>query len=106
MYFVQRFDARPGVSREKMIEIYRRLATGWQSAWPSNKLVGFFVRKWGVGAKPDYLAIWELPNAAALDEWETSWERVKGSMLSAENEFWDAVEMVETKLMDRVGIDQ
>lgn len=106
MFFVQRFDPRPGVSHEQMQEIYRRLAIAWEEVWPTNKLIGLFVRKWGVGAEPDYLAIWELPNASAMDEWDSSWDHVKGRMMDIENEFWGAVRMVETKLMDRVKVDQ
>ncbi len=104
MHFVQIFNAKSDISQEQMADIYRRLADGWQKAWPSNKLIGFFRRKWGVGAQPDYLAIWELPNAAAMDEWDESWERVKDSMLGIEDEFWNAVEMVETKLMEQVDL--
>lgn len=105
MYFVQRFNKRYGVSEEKMRDIFKRLAKGWMEVWPSNKLVGFFARKWGVGAEPDYLAIWEIPNAAALDEWDTSWDKVKDKMLDLEEEFWDAIEMLETKLMEKIEID-
>jgi hypothetical protein len=105
MFFVQRFDPKPGVSHEQIQGIYRRLAAAWTEVWPTNTLVGLFVRKWGVGAKPDYLAIWDLPNAAAMDEWDTSWEGVKERMIDIENEFWSAVDMVETKLMDRVKMD-
>lgn len=104
MLFVQRFDPKPGVSHEQMQDIYRRLAAGWEREWPTNKLVGLFVRKWGMGTGPDYLAIWELPDAAAMDEWDARWESVKDHMEEIENEFWDAVVMVETKLMDRVEI--
>jgi len=104
MYYVQQFHPRPGVSREKLIDIYKRFAAGWQKYWPSNKLVGLFVRKWAIGADPDYLVIWEIPNAAALDEWDAIWDRVKANMQDVEDEFWAAVEMVETRLMDRIDI--
>lgn len=105
MYFVQRFSKRHGVSKERMRDIFKCLAKGWQEVWPTNHLVGLFERKWGVGAEPDYLAIWEIPNAAALDEWDNSWEKVKEKMLDLEEEFWDAIIMVETKLMEKVEID-
>ena len=105
MYFVQKFNPKPNVSHEKMQDIYKRLAAGWEEAWPTNKLVSLFIRKWGVGCGPDYLAIWELPNAAALDEWDASWDRVKNKMLDIEEEFWGAVEMVETSLMDSIMIE-
>jgi len=106
VFFVQIFDPKPGVSHDEMQDIYGRLAAAWREVWPTNRLVGLFVRKWGVGAKPDYLAIWELPNAAAMDEWDNSWDRVKERMIDIENEFWRAVEMVETKLMDQIEIDE
>jgi hypothetical protein len=105
MFFVQIFDPRPGVSPEQLKDIYRRLAAAWEDVWPTNRLVGLFVRKWGVGGEPDFLAIWELPNAAAMDEWDNSWDRVKERMLDIENEFWGAARVVETKLMDRVKMD-
>lgn len=49
MFFAQRFDPKPGVSHEQMQDIHRRLATGWEREWPTNKLIGLFVRKWGMG---------------------------------------------------------
>lgn len=102
MYFVQLFDARPDVDRDQMVDIYKRLAVGWQKAWPSNRLHHLFVRKWDFGAEPSFMAFWELPNAAALDEWETTWPQVREAMEPLENEFWGAVANLETKLMDKV----
>lgn len=102
MYFVQLFDARPDVDRDQMIDIYKRFAEGWQKAWPSNKLHHLFVRKWDFGAEPSFVAFWELPDAAALDEWDITWPQVQKDMQPLEDEFWGAITNLETKLMDKV----
>ncbi len=80
IYFIHEFDRRLEVPDAKMVRIYKRMARGWAKAWPSNCLIGFFSRRYGLGADPQYMAIWEMPNFAAFDEWHDTWGQVKGFM--------------------------
>jgi hypothetical protein len=102
MYLVQLFNARDGVSEQDLIETYRTMAVGWEKAWAGNKFRGLFTRKWGIGAEPNFIAFWELPNAAAMDVWDDTWEETKAAMEGPENDFWASISDLETKLMDKV----
>jgi hypothetical protein len=102
MFLVQLFNARAGVGEQEMIDVYRTLAEGWEVAWPGNKFRGLFSRKWGIGAEPNYIGFWELPNAAAMDQWDLTWDQTKAQMEGPENEFWARITNLETKLMDKV----
>ncbi len=105
IYFVQEFEPKPGLADEEMREVYLRLAAGWQKAWPDNHLIGLFIRKWGVGPKPAFLALWELPDAHALDQWDALWPQVKPQMENLEAEFWASAVDVTTRLMERFGLE-
>lgn len=103
MYFVQFFDAKPEVGEERMITIYKELAESWQKAWPDNHFAGLFVRKWKVGAEPSFIAMWDLPDASAMDNWDRTWDQVKGQLEEPDNAFWNAACNVQVKLMDKVA---
>ncbi len=103
MFYVQEFDARPDITEQQMEDIYMRLAAGWLAVWPSNKFVGLFVRQFGLGPGPQFLAIWELPNFGAFDEWRTDWPGFDDKMQALEDEFWGAVVNVESRVMNRRG---
>jgi hypothetical protein len=101
MFYVQEFDARPGITDKQMEDIYLRLAAGWSAVWPSNKFVGLFVRKFGLGPGPQFLAIWELPGFDAFDEWRADWPGFDEEMQALEDEFWGAAVNVKSRVMDR-----
>lgn len=102
IYFVHEFDRRLEISDGQMIDIYRRLAEGWERAWPSNRLLGFFSRRYGLGPDPQYMAIWEMPNFAAFDEWRTHWDRVKDFMEDLENDFHNAVVQERGRVVEKL----
>ena len=106
VYFLQEFDPAPGISEEEMIEIYRRMARGWEDSWKGNKLVGCYLRRWSLGPPPVFVALWELPEVASLDEWEDPdiWDAVKGHMQGIEDEFWSSVANVRTRVMEQVDL--
>jgi hypothetical protein len=106
IYFVQEFDPVPGMTEQEIIEIYRRMAKGWENSWKGNKLVGLFLRKWALGPKPVFMALWQLPGAASLDEWEDPdiWDAVKGHMQDKEDEFWSSATNVRTRVMEQIDL--
>ena len=102
MFYVQEFDVRPGITDKQMMDIYLRLAAGWSVTWPSNKLVGLFVRKFGLGPGPQFLAIWELPDFSAFNEWRSDWPGFNdNNMRVLEDEFWGSAVNVKSRVMDR-----
>lgn len=103
IYFFHEFDRRLEVPDARMVEIYKRMAWGWEKAWPSNKLIGFFSRRYGLGADPQYLAIWQMPDFAAFDEWRGTWSQVKDFMQEIEDDFHGAVINERGKVMERLA---
>lgn len=102
IYFIHEFDRRTEISHDSMIQIYRRLAESWQKAWPSNHFIGLFGHRYGLGSGPQYMAIWELPNFAAFDEWRSRWNEVKGFMATLEDEFHNAVINEHGRVVERL----
>ena len=105
IYFVQEFDPVTGVSEQEMIEIYRKMAKGWEEAWKDNKLIGLFLRKWALGPKPVFMALWQLPEAASLDKWEGDiWEAVKDHMQAIEDKFWSSITNIRIRVMEKIDL--
>jgi hypothetical protein len=102
IYFVQEFDKRLEVSDARMVELYKRMADGWEKAWPSNRLIGFFSRRYGLGEDPQYMAIWEMPNFAAFDEWRGFWPQVKSFMQEIEDDFHGAIINERGRVMEKL----
>lgn len=101
MFFVQEFDARPGVSDKQVKDLYLRVAAEWGAIWPSNKFMGLFEHKF-VGAGPKFLALWELPNFGAFDEWHREWPGVSERNFAAlEGELWEIITNHATRVMER-----
>ncbi len=103
IYFVHEFDRKLDVSDAQMQEYYRCMIAGWEKAWPSNHLIGFFSRRYGLGEDPQYMAIWEMPNFAAFDEWRGNWEQVKGFMQSIEDDFHNAIMNERGRVVERLA---
>lgn len=102
IYFVHEFDRRLEVSDAQMTKYYKRMIEGWEKAWPSNHLVGFFSRRYGLGAEHQYMAIWQMPDFAAFDEWRGTWDQVKGYMQEIEDDFHGAVLNERGRVMERL----
>ena len=101
MIFVQTFDPRPGVAAGQIKELYFQVAAKWMEIWPSNKFVGLFEHKF-VGAGSRFMAIWEMPDFAAFDEWHSGWPGVKEhDFVGLENELWDRITNNATRVMER-----
>lgn len=102
IYYIQEFDPKPAISHAQMVEIYNRFTDGCQRAWPSNKMIGLFSRRYGLGPDPQYMAIWEIPNFAAFDEWRGKWEEVKSYMQEIEDDFFGSTINLRGRVMDRL----
>ena len=102
IYFIHEFDRRLDVSHAQMVKSYAQMAEGWQKAWPSNRLIGFFSRRYSLGAGTEYMAVWEMPNFAAFDEWQGTWQQVKGVMQPAEEGFHGAVLNERSRVMEKL----
>ncbi len=95
MYYMVEFDARPGVNRAKITQAYRKFANHFQETFAEIKFIGFFARDILLGPRPQYFALWEVPNYATLDTWKRAFSADKhGRKISNElNELgmnWDA----------------
>jgi len=102
IFYIQEFDRKPEISDAQMREIYKRMAEGWERAWPTNKLVGFFVRRYALGAGTQYMAIWEMPDFAAFDEWRGTWDQVKSFMQSIEDEYHASYLNMRSGIVERL----
>ena len=101
MFFVQTFDVGPGVSAQQVKDIYFQVADKWSEIWPSNKFVGLFEHKF-VGSGPKFMAIWEMPDFSAFDEWHSGWPGVKEhDFVALENQLWDCVTNNATRVMEK-----
>ena len=103
IYFVHEFDRRPDITDARMVELYKRMISGWEKAWPTNRLLGFYSRQYSLGADPQYMAIWEMPDFAAFDEWRKTWKQVKGFMQEIEDDFHGAVANERGKIMRQLA---
>ena len=101
MFFIQTFDTGPGVSSQQVKDLYFQVADKWSEIWPSNKLLGFFEHKF-VGSGPTFMAIWEMPDFAAFDEWHSGRPGVKEhDFVALENQLWDCITNNATRVMER-----
>ena len=73
VYFIEYFSPKPGVTGEQIADCCRRVVKAWEKQWPSNKEVGLYRRKYGIGEGPMYYWVWELPNIASVKEWDDKW---------------------------------
>jgi hypothetical protein len=101
MVYVQEFDARPGVTNQQVKDLYLRMVPAWESVWPSNKFLGLYERKF-VGSGLRFMAMWEMPNFGAFDEWTSDWPGCADSdFVRLENEFWAAAAGLSSRVMER-----
>ena len=101
VHFVEYFNPRPGATGEQIAEAARKVSEGWGKYWPSNVDLGLYRRKYGIGAGPMYYWAWELPNIAAVKEWDERWdeadevrEAVDELMALIDRESWFLLEKV------------
>jgi hypothetical protein len=101
MLFLQQFDARPGVSDKQVKDLYLKVAAEWSAIWPSNKFVGLFQHKF-VGSGPKFMALWEMPNFSAFDEWNSGWPGVsERNFVALEGELWEIISNHSTRVMEQ-----
>lgn len=77
MYYMVEFDPRPGVNRAQITEAYRKFVNHFQKTFPEVKFAGFFARDILLGSRPQYFALWEIPNYATLDTWKRAFSADK-----------------------------
>jgi hypothetical protein len=95
MYYMVEFDPRPGVNRTQITAAYRKFVQHFQKTFPDIRFTGFFARDILLGSRPQYFALWEVPNYASLDAWKRAFSADKqGRKISNElNDLgtnWDA----------------
>ncbi len=95
LYYMVEFDPRPGVNRRQITQTYRKFVNHFRKTFPSIKFVGFFARDILIGPRPQYFALWEVPQYATLDTWKEAFSADKdGRKISTQlNELgmnWDA----------------
>lgn len=104
LYYMVEFDPMPGANRRQVTEAYRKFVKHFGKAFPQVKFAGFFARDILLGSRPQYFALWEVPNYAALDAWKRAFSADKeGRKIStALNELgtnWDA------KMVTKIDLD-
>ena len=100
IYFVQEFDRKPEVTPARMQEIFKALQEGWEKAWPTNRLVALYYQRYNLGGDREYMAIWEMPDWAAFDEWRGFWPQVKDFMQSVEDDFHGSIIHERNRVME------
>jgi hypothetical protein len=106
MIYMQEFNVRPEVSKKQLLESYVRLAEAWQKVWPSNRFLGLHIRKFALGQGLDYVALWELPNFQAFDEWHASWPGfVDLQMREIEDEFFDLIAEHSCRVLETLNVE-
>lgn len=103
LYYMVEFDPRPAVKRKQITQAYRKFVNHFQKTFPEVKFAGFFARDILLGARPQYFALWEIPDYATLDTCKKVFSADKeGRKLSAElNDLgmnWDA------KMVSRIDL--
>ncbi|MFQ5846104.1 MAG: hypothetical protein ACE5IQ_00345 [Candidatus Methylomirabilales bacterium] len=104
LYYMVEFDPRPGVNRTQVTQAYRKFVHHFQGTFPTIKFIGFFARDILLGSRPQYFALWEVPNYATLDAWKRAFSADKeGRNVSNElNELgmnWDA------KMVSKINLE-
>ena len=99
---VQEFDPKPEITHTRMLEMYEPMAEAWQKGWPSNKLIGLFSHRYYLGPGKQYLAIWQMPNFAALDEWQFNLNEARRFMLELEDTFHDSVVNLRSSVFEKL----
>lgn len=69
MFFIEQFDLKDGVAEEEFLVAWDALTNWWHTSCSSIKLVHFSKRAFGLGPRPIYLAIWQTPDFASMDNW-------------------------------------
>lgn len=70
LYYMVEFDPRHGVNRKQITQAYRKFVKHFQKTFPEMKFTGFFARDVLLGSRPQYFALWEVPDYASLDTWK------------------------------------
>jgi len=101
MIYIQEFDAGPGVTNQLVKSLYMNMVPVWESVWPSNKFLGLYERKF-VGSGPRFMAMWEMPDFSAFDEWRSDWPGcTESDFVQIENEFFEAAAGLTSRVMER-----
>src|SRR3972149_2321299 len=103
LYYMVEFDPRPGIKRKQITQAYRKFANHFQKTFPEVKFTGLFARDILLGARPQYFALWEVPDYATLDTWKRTFSADKeGRKISEElnglGMNWDA------KMVSRINL--
>lgn len=97
MFFIEEFDLKDGIEEKDFIEVWESLTAWWHNNCDTIKLVHFSKRAFGLGPLPVYLAIWETPNFASMDNWKRLLEKdPKGTSL--EKRFSSMITNVTSKV--------
>jgi hypothetical protein len=102
--FIEYFDPKPGVTGDQLAECFGRLKRAWEKQWPSNKDLGLYRRKFGIGDGPLYYSVWELPDIASLEEWDEKWAEAD-EVRPLEEEFLTLVKGLDGLLIEKVQVD-
>jgi len=106
MIYMQEFNAQSGVSKQQIQTSYARLAAAWQKIWPSNRYLGLYARKFALGPGMDYVALWELPNFQAFDEWRSDWPGfAEHQMADIEDEFWNLLAGHTCRVLEALEVE-
>lgn len=105
MIYMQEFNTRSDLSKQEILDSYSRLVAGWQEVWPSNHFIGLYQRKFGLGPGIDYVALWELPNFQAFDEWVSNWPGFsEHQMREVEDEFWGLLTDYNCRVLETLDV--
>lgn len=105
MIYIQEFNVKSGVSKQQLQASYARLVDAWQKTWPDNCFLGLHCRKFALGQGLEYMALWELPNFKAFDEWRSDWPGFsENQMRQVEDEFFSLLAEHSCRVMETLEI--
>lgn len=106
MIYMQEFNVRPDVTKQQLQASYARLAAAWQKVWTSNRFLGLYLRKYALGPGLNYVALWELPNFQAFDEWHANWPGfVENQMRAVEDEFFTLLTDHSCRVLETLNLE-
>lgn len=77
LYYMVEFDPRPGVNRKQIAQTYKKFVEHFKKTLPEIKFVGLYARDILLGTRPQYFALWEVPDYATLDTWKRAFSADK-----------------------------
>ena len=103
MYYVEFYSRKQHVTPEEFRQTVLRTDAYWAESNPKDRPVLAIGRTWRLGG-PRYIKVWEIPDAARIDEWTE--QRLSDPAARQAIEDWLAVVDCDAGLYEDLGNEQ